>query len=88
MDRESNSGRAGTRNPRGLGFIDHPWGEKAREFVKTTKRIDESLWDSILQQANLHLDSTDRDGLDEDDNDNSDEDGSSVNPRGVINLDW
>ncbi|KAI0253124.1 hypothetical protein BJV78DRAFT_1351967 [Lactifluus subvellereus] len=75
VDRESNGARAGTRS--------NPWGEKAREFVKSTKRINDCLWDTIIEHAYVHLDVTDLDRLDE----NNSEDGSRVNPRAVIDLD-
>jgi hypothetical protein len=88
VDREPNGGRAGPRNVRGLGFIENPWGEKAREFVKTTKRLDESRWRIIIEHAHAYLSAElDRDAIDEDNNEIGGEDGC-VNPRAAIDLDW
>ena len=72
--------RAGSRYSRGLGFIDSPWGEKARQLVKTTSRLDDTLWGMIKESASAHLSVADEE---------SDDDViEALNPHAYIDLDW
>ena len=85
-DHNANGSRGGAQNIRGLGFIENPWGEKARAFVKTTKCINDSLWDTIIEAACEH--NTELGVFGEDNDKNNDEDRSYGNPHTSIDLDW
>lgn len=76
--------RAGARYSRGLGFVDNPWGEKARQLVKTTCRLDDTHWGMIKEHALAHIGAA---------GDDSEEgipgfDDEAMNSHALIELDW
>ncbi|KAN0107510.1 hypothetical protein V8E52_010028, partial [Russula decolorans] len=78
--------RAGSRYSQGLGFVDNPWGEKARQLVKTTCRLDDTHWGMIKEHAFAHI------GIGGEESDEGiagfDDDTSGANLHAIINLDW
>jgi hypothetical protein len=81
VDREAV--RAGSRHTRGhgLGFVNNPWGEKARQTGKATSRLDDMHWDMIKEHAYAHIGAA---------GDDSDEiaGNAASNPYAFIDLDW
>ncbi|KAI0302879.1 hypothetical protein B0F90DRAFT_179304 [Multifurca ochricompacta] len=37
------------------GFIDDPWGKKAREWVTATERVDDDRWEQIIEKAQTYF---------------------------------
>ena len=82
--------RAGSRNghSHGLSFADNPWGEKARQFVRTTSHLDDMRWGMIKEHAFAHIGVSGEEsdegfaGLDNDVRD------ATLNPHAFIDLDW
>ena len=77
--------RAGSRHARSLGFIENPWGQKTRQLVRTTSRLNNTHWGMIQEHAYAHI-STRGEELDEGFNDDADE--AISNPHAFIDLDW
>jgi len=77
--------RAGSRYSRGLGFVDNPWGEKARQLVKTTCCLDDTHWGMIKEHAFAHIGT----GGEESDEGIAgfDDDTSGANLHAIIDLD-
>lgn len=81
-------------NGHGLGFTEHPWGTKAREFVTSTMKLKDSHWTEIADDIAIHK-LLGRDGqnmeVDSDEDDNGDDNGVGgvrrVNPRARIDID-
>jgi len=83
-DRESVKG--GSRHSRGLGFVDNPWGEKARQLVKTTCRLDDTHWGLIKEYAFAHISMG---GEDSDEGvAGADDDNGATDPHAILVLDW
>ena len=78
--------RAGSRFTRGLGFVDNPWGEKARQLVKTTCHLNDTHWGMIKENALARISTAGEDseegidGLD-------DNGGDAMNPHALVQLD-
>ena len=78
--------RGGSRYSRGLGFVDNPWGEKARQLVKTTYRLDDTHWGMIKEHAFAHINITGKESDEENQGITGFDD--DTNPHAVIELDW
>lgn len=87
LERDPETGRAMPRNNRGLGFTDNLWGNKAREFVKTTTQLTVEHWGEIVEHTASFMNTTTLDSEDESNN-NVNAEAESPNPRAVIDLDW
>lgn len=79
--------RAGSRFNRGIGFVDNPWGEKARKLGRTTSRLDDVHWGMIKEHASVHI-GTAGDQSDEGIAGLDDASEATLNPHGFIDLDW
>jgi thioesterase domain-containing protein len=77
--------RAGSRYSRNLGFVDNPWGEKARQLGRTTCRLDDNHWGMIKEHAFAHIGTA---GEESDEAGASFNDGEAMNPHAHIELDW
>jgi hypothetical protein len=85
--KEGHNREAAFKSVRGLRFIENPWGRRAREFVKTTKQMNSTHWEAIMEHASSHLSAPVLD-TDEEDNDEDGNEGLLLNPRALIDLDW
>ena len=74
---------------RGLEFSAKLWGNEAREFAKTTRRLTEKHWEEIVKHATYYV-TTNRLNTDDDNNFIKNCNGETVtpNPRAVIDLYW
>jgi hypothetical protein len=84
LQADKEAARAGPRNPRSLGFVDHPWGEKSRQIGRTTSRLDDTHWDMIKEHAYAHIGAAG----DESDTSLNDDGSEPLNLHAFINLDW
>lgn len=82
VDREAV--RAGARYSRGLGFVDNPWGEKTRQLVKTTCRLDDTHWGMIKEHALAHVSAAG----DDSEEGMADNGGEAMTLHALIDLDW
>jgi hypothetical protein len=80
--RDDQCGRSKTNN-----FSDRIWGEKARQLIKTTIRLEDSHWVMIKSCASTFSGDveTDNEGGDGNLLDNDD---PIANPHAFIDLDW
>jgi len=78
--------RGGSRYSRGLGFVDNPWGEKARQLVKTTCRLDDTHWGMIKEHAFAHISTGEE--SDEGISGFDDDTGKAMSLHAIIELDW
>ena len=74
-----------TNGTRGHGFTDKPWGKRARELVGSTKRLKDSNWARIDEEASIYIQSLDHDS---EDGDRDGEDDAEVDMRANIDIDW
>ena len=80
--------RAGSRYTRGLGFVDKPWGEMARQVGRTTIRLNDKHWDMIKGHAYAHIDVAGDDSEEGIAGLNNDASEAASNPHAFIDLDW
>ncbi|KAH8979761.1 hypothetical protein EDB92DRAFT_2118630 [Lactarius akahatsu] len=86
-ERDPETGRPMSRQGRGLGFSDSLWGNKAREFVKTTTRLTEKHWEEIIDHTAIFMNTYTIDSDDEGNTNNTDAETDIPNPRALIDLD-
>ncbi|KAH9022142.1 hypothetical protein EDB84DRAFT_1441288 [Lactarius hengduanensis] len=86
-ERDPETGRPMPRHNRGLGFSDSLWGNKAREFVKTTTRLTEKHWEEIIDHTAIFMNTYTIDSDDEGNTNNTDAETDIPNSRALIDLD-
>ena len=74
----------GSQLVRRLGFIDNPWGEKARLLTKSTSRLEDKHWAMIMAYSATYISGY------SDDEGSADEKGygTETQPHAFIELDW
>jgi hypothetical protein len=89
LDRDPETGKQIPHTICSVGFTKTLWGNKAREFVKTTTRLTDKHWEEIVENAASFMNTT---ILDLDNKSNSNNNGNaetvSPNPQSIIDLDW
>ena len=69
-------------NPCRWGFTDDPWGQKTRNWVLSTKRLDKHQWTRVIAHACEYFPPSKLKVL------NMDDDQGEANPHCCIELDW
>ena len=88
LEHDPETGQLMPRAIRGLGFTENLWGNKAREFVKTTMRLTDKHWEDITENTASFMSTVILDSDDESNgNNNGDAEMVSPNPRSIIDLD-
>ena len=88
LERDPETRQLMLRTIRSLGFTENLWGNKAREFVKTTMRLTDKHWEDITKNTASFM-STVILNLDNESNGNNNGNTEMVspNPRSIIDLD-
>ena len=85
LQADKEAARADPHNPRSLGSVNHPWGEKSRQIGRTTSRLNDTHWDMIKEHSYAHIGAA---GDESDTGLNGDGSESTLNLHAFINLDW
>ena len=72
---------------RGLGFSENIWGNMAREFVRSTQRLQAMHWMAITVECSKYWCGIPASDFESDENP-CDEGHQRVNPRACIEIDW
>jgi len=88
LPRDPETRRPLPHNVRSFGFTDNLWGSKAREFVKTMKRLIDQHWEEIVEHTVTFMTFNTFDSDNENNVNNANDDTESLNLHAVIDLDW
>jgi hypothetical protein len=77
-----------SRYTKGLGFVDNPWGEKARQIGRSTSRLNDKHWEMINEHAYAHIGVVGDDSEEVIAGPNNDADDPASNPHAFIDLSW